>query len=93
MTATRSAQLVFCDLSVPTDCKGFSIYEDARDKLIARGIALTKNAAFTLLDIRRTPRCVQMMQRDQPFLHAGSRAHLLCAPEQDANLARAHIAE
>lgn len=37
-SADRSAQLVFCDLSIPTDGKGFSVYEDMRDKLIARGI-------------------------------------------------------
>jgi len=34
----RCAQLVFCDLSTPTNGKGFSVYEDMRDKLIARGI-------------------------------------------------------
>jgi len=34
----RSTQLVFCDLSVPTDGRGFSVYEDMRDKLVARGI-------------------------------------------------------
>jgi N12 class adenine-specific DNA methylase len=34
----RSAQLVFCDLSVPTDGKGFSVYEDMRDKLLASGV-------------------------------------------------------
>jgi hypothetical protein len=34
----RLAQLVFCDLSIPTDGKGFSVYEDIRDKLAARGI-------------------------------------------------------
>jgi uncharacterized coiled-coil protein SlyX len=37
-TASRSAQLVFCDLSVPTDGHGFSVYEDMRDKLLARGV-------------------------------------------------------
>ena len=31
--AERSAQLVFCDLSVPTGGQGFSVYEDMRDKL------------------------------------------------------------
>ncbi len=36
--ADRSAQLVFCDLSVPTDGRGFSVYEDMRDKLVARGV-------------------------------------------------------
>ena len=34
----RSTQLVFCDLSVPTGGRGFSVYEDMRDKLIARGL-------------------------------------------------------
>jgi N12 class adenine-specific DNA methylase/TolA-binding protein len=37
--AERSAQLVFCDLSVPTGGKSFSVYEDMRDKLVAQGIA------------------------------------------------------
>jgi len=36
--AGRSAQLVFCDLSIPTGGKGFSVYEDMRDKLVARGV-------------------------------------------------------
>jgi N12 class adenine-specific DNA methylase len=36
--ADRSAQLVFCDLSVPTGSQGFSVYEDMRDKLLARGV-------------------------------------------------------
>ena len=40
--ADRSAQLVFCDLSVPTGGQGFSVYEDMRDKLIARGITATE---------------------------------------------------
>jgi N12 class adenine-specific DNA methylase len=34
----RCSQLVFCDLSTPTQGKGFSVYEDMRDKLVARGI-------------------------------------------------------
>jgi len=34
----KSAQLVFCDLSTPTNGKGFSVYEDIREKLAARGI-------------------------------------------------------
>ena len=34
----RSAQLVFCDLSTPTGGKGFSVYEDAREKLISLGV-------------------------------------------------------
>jgi len=34
----RLTQLVFCDLSTPTEGRGFSVYEDLRDKLQARGI-------------------------------------------------------
>ena len=34
----KSAQLVFCDLSIPTAGKSFSVYEDMRDKLLARGV-------------------------------------------------------
>ena len=34
--AQRSTQLVFCDMSTPG--RGFSVYEDMRDKLIARGV-------------------------------------------------------
>jgi N12 class adenine-specific DNA methylase len=34
----RSTQLVFCDLSTPTGNKAFSVYEDMRDKLLARGV-------------------------------------------------------
>ncbi len=35
----KGAQLVFCDLSTPqTGGKGFSVYDDVRKKLIARGI-------------------------------------------------------
>ncbi len=37
-TENRSAQLVFCDLSTPTNGHGFSVYEDMWDKLAGRGI-------------------------------------------------------
>jgi hypothetical protein len=40
--AGRSAQLVFCDLSIPTGGKGFSVYEDMRDKLVARGVPVSE---------------------------------------------------
>ena len=35
----RLTQLVFCDMSVPTNGHGFSVYEDMRDKLLARGVS------------------------------------------------------
>jgi hypothetical protein len=34
----RCTQIVFCDLSAPRYGKGFSVYEDVRDKLLARGV-------------------------------------------------------
>src|SRR6266699_31729 len=34
----RSAQLVFCDLSTPKD-RAFSVYDDMKDKLLAKGIS------------------------------------------------------
>ncbi len=38
-TATKGAQLVFCDLSTPQPGgRGFSVYDDVRDKLLAKGI-------------------------------------------------------
>ena len=41
-TADRSAQLVFCDLSVPTGGRSFSVYEDMRDKLLAHGVPVAE---------------------------------------------------
>ena len=40
----RLAQLVFCDMSVPTNGHGFSVYEDLRDKLLARGVPAVEMA-------------------------------------------------
>ena len=34
----RSAQLIFCDLSTPKGDGTFNVYEDIRDKLIAKGV-------------------------------------------------------
>ena len=34
----RSAQMVFCDLSIPKNDGSFNVYDDLRDKLIAMGI-------------------------------------------------------
>lgn len=34
----RSTQMVFCDLSTPKKDGGFNVYDDLRDKLIAKGI-------------------------------------------------------
>lgn len=37
-SGNRSAQLVFCDLSTPKDDGSFSVYDDLKKKLIAKGI-------------------------------------------------------
>ena len=34
----RLTQLVFCDLSTPTEGKGFNIYDDVKEKLTAQGV-------------------------------------------------------
>jgi hypothetical protein len=50
----RSTQLVFCDLSVrPTRAKGFSVYEDMRDKLKVGGIP-EREIAFIRTTIQAT---------------------------------------
>ena len=35
---TKATQLVFCDLSTPKNDGTFNVYDDMREKLIARGI-------------------------------------------------------
>ena len=37
-TDTKATQLVFCDLSTPKNDRTFNVYDDIREKLIARGI-------------------------------------------------------
>jgi hypothetical protein len=37
--AQKSTQMIFCDLSTPTYGKGFSVYDDIKAKLMAKGIA------------------------------------------------------
>ncbi len=37
-TETASAQMVFCDLSTPHNDGKFNVYDDLRDKLIAKGV-------------------------------------------------------
>ena len=53
-------------------------------------VALTDNAACALLQITGPPGTVQIMQRDQPVLHVGARAHLGCAAHQHAHLTGAY---
>ncbi|MCY1166341.1 hypothetical protein D9M73_62680 [compost metagenome] len=56
-------------------------------------VALTLNAPFTLLNVRRPPRHVEVMQRHQPLLHVGAGAQLLGGAQQHAHLASVHLAE
>ncbi len=43
--AQRSAQIIFCDLSTPKGDGTFNVYEDMRDKLVAKGVP-EKEIAF-----------------------------------------------
>ena len=56
-------------------------------------IALTLNAAFSLCEITRTPRAIQIVKCDQTILHVGARAHLGRAAHQDAHLTAAYLCE
>jgi N12 class adenine-specific DNA methylase len=40
----KLTQLVFCDMSVPTNGQGFSVYEDMRDKFLASGVPVAEIA-------------------------------------------------
>ena len=53
-------------------------------------VALTDNAACALLQVTGPPGTIQIMQRDQPVLYVGARAHLGRAAHQYANLTGAH---
>ena len=56
-------------------------------------IALPQNPALALLHVGGSPRRVQMMQRNQPFLNIRARTHFLRAAEQHTDLARANGTE
>ena len=44
---TKATQLVFCDLSTPKNDGTFNVYDDMREKLIARGIPAEQVRLFT----------------------------------------------
>ena len=56
-------------------------------------IALPENASFALFHVRRPPRRIEMMKRNQPLLHIGAGPHFLRAAEKNAHLARADGSE
>jgi hypothetical protein len=56
-------------------------------------VALAQDASLALFNVRRTPRGIEMMEGDEPFLHVRARPHLLGAAEENADLAGANILE
>ena len=56
-------------------------------------IALPQNPAFALFHVGGTPRRVEMMQRNEAFLHIHSCAHFLRATEQNSLFSRLHFLE
>ena len=48
-------------------------------------VSLAQNPPFPLLDIARSPGCIQVMKRDEPSLNIRAGAHLLGRSEQYAN--------
>ena len=49
-------------------------------------VALTDDASAALLQIARSPRTVEVMQRDEPVLDVHTSPHLKGAPHEDAHL-------
>ena len=56
-------------------------------------VALTDNASLALLEIRRTPRTIQMVQSDELLLTVRSRAHTLGTAQQDTHLTVSHLSK
>ena len=56
-------------------------------------IALADDASFTLLQIRRSPGTIQMMERAKLCLHIGACAHFLRGADQHTNLTGPHFAK
>ena len=56
-------------------------------------IALTNDAPFALLEIRRTPRTIQMVQGDELLLAVGAGTHALGAAQQDTHLTAPYFAK
>ena len=58
------------------------------DMNVRKDVSLSQNSAFALLDVRRTPRRIEMVERVQPLLHIHARTSFLRRGEQDAKPAR-----
>ncbi len=56
-------------------------------------VALAHDATLALLDLRRQPRHVEVVQRLQPELGVDAGPHRLGRADQEADLAGAHVAE
>jgi hypothetical protein len=44
----KGTQIIFCDVGTPNGDGRFSVYDDAKKKLIERGIPARKYALFTM---------------------------------------------
>ena len=53
-------------------------------------VALPQNSALALLDVARSPRRVEVMERDEPFLHVRAGAHFLGGAQKDADAPGIH---
>ena len=49
-------------------------------------VTLADNASLALLEVRRSPRTIQMVERDELLLTVGASAHALGAAQQDTHL-------
>ena len=56
-------------------------------------VALTDDASGSLFKVARSPRCIQVMQGNQPILAIRACAHFRRAAKQNPYIAGAHFAE
>src|ERR1022692_4212614 len=80
---TRSTQMVFCDLSTPNPDR-FNVYDDIRDKLIARGIPVRKIWSCARFSREKTRRITTDSRDDAKLTHyetGRSRVNLIAGSE------------
>ena len=65
----------------------------AENRYLRIHIALTDYTSSPLFQITRTPRTVEIMQRNQPVLHVGPCSHLGSAAHEHAHLTGAYLRE
>lgn len=67
-TDRRSTQMVFCDLSTPKGNGEFNIYDDLRDKLIARGIPAEEIAYIHTANTEVQKKLIALHHWDCPWV-------------------------